>query len=110
WRAYHNPFTPGHKFVESAFFAAGHEKGIFGVQAPDLVALKSLLWSPEYGLVRVVGPPSVRTRRRASTLVWIVAVTALTLTISGYYMWRGSWTIGPRLLGGLPPFLGYGAL
>ncbi len=128
WRAYYNPFTPGHKFVESAVFAAGHDKGIFGVQAPDMNALKGLLWSPEYGLfglspfltlaflafpfalVKVVGTPSVRPRRRAATVVWIVAVSGLTLSISGYYMWRGGWTIGPRLLGGLPPFLGYGAL
>jgi hypothetical protein len=120
WKAYFNPFSPGHKFVENPVFAAGHDKGLFGIQPPSLAVLKALLFSQEWGvfglspallLALLVVPALLRVRlergRRSAIVVAFCAFALPAIAISGYYLPRGGWTVGPRLLGGISPFLGY---
>ncbi len=50
WRAFGNPFTPGHRFVETAAFRTAHEQGLYGAVAPSGEALYGLLLEPSAGL------------------------------------------------------------
>ena len=35
WKAYGNPFTPGHQMLETAHFAAEHKQGLWGILWPS---------------------------------------------------------------------------
>jgi hypothetical protein len=128
WRAYGTPLTPGHKMVESAAFAAEHHQGIFGILLPSWEPFWRLSVDPGFGffgmspfmwlgllaipftLVTTFGPRRVQFVRRWSTFVWLLAMLATWLVMSGALQWRGGWTIGPRYLGAAPPFFAFGAV
>ena len=128
WRAFGDPLTPGHRMSENQQFAHLLNQGYFGIQTPNLNHAGSLLFSRSFGLfgtspylwlglfaIPVVifsgfGGLRARRQRRLGNLVWIVTCAALVLTVSAAINWRGGWTVGPRYLGAVPPFLVYGAL
>jgi hypothetical protein len=127
WRAFGSPFTPGHKMVESAKFAAEHHKGLFGLMTPKWEPFASLAVDTSFGffgtspymwlgllavpfaLVSTFGPPRVRRVRRFATSVWMFAMLTIWLVISGFIEWRAGWTIGPRYLSLASPFFAFGA-
>jgi hypothetical protein len=126
WRAYRDPFTPGHKFVEVNRQVAF--TGLFGVQAPSWEPFRDLSFDPGFGffgtspymalglagvLVGLLAPRALggaRRRLRASTLGWTLAMLALWMSVAGAIGWRGGWTVGPRYLGAAPPFFALGAV
>lgn len=128
WRAFGDPLMPGHRMSENQQFAHLLNQGYFGIQTPDLSHAGSLLFSRSFGLFGTspylwlaflvvpfvlfsgFGGPKARSLRRSGTLVWLVTCAALVLTVSAAINWRGGWTVGPRYLGAMPPFLAYGAL
>lgn len=127
WRAYGSPFLPGHKMVESAAFSAQTHTGIFGLTKPAWEPFKLLSVDTSFGffgtspymwlgllaipfaLVFTFGSDHVQRVRRRATFVWVFAMLALWLILSGAVMWRGGWTVGPRYLGAAPPFFAFGA-
>jgi hypothetical protein len=120
WRAFGNPFTPGHLFVENAAFRAAHEQGIYGAVGPSGAALYGLLFDLGAGLFPLTPllifavPGSVmlcRDRARRADGICIAGVFLLTtLAISAMNNWRGGWTVGPRYLAVCVPFLAFAAL
>lgn len=128
WRAYGNPFTPGHKMVASPEFAAQHAQGLFGITLPTKEALMALsfdfgfgffgtspyMWlgmlAIPFGLFMAHGLPSVRKRTRGAILVCVFAMLALWAVSAGFLHWRGGWTIGPRYLTAAGPFFAFGAV
>ena len=122
WRAFGNPFTPGHLFVESAAFRAAHHEGFYGAVGPSGAALYGLLidlgaglfpltpylWFALPGLVLLC-----RDRDRATRNAGICCSALClfsTLVIASMNNWRGGWTVGPRYLALCVPFLGWAAL
>jgi len=127
WRAYGSPFTPGHKMVETPAFSALANQGIFGLTMPSWEPFKLMSVDPSFGffgmspymwlgllavpyaLLSSFGSDHVRRVRRYATLVWMFAMLAIWLILSGSVIWRGGWTVGPRYLGAAPPFFAFGA-
>jgi len=120
WRAFGNPFTPGHLFVETAGFRAAHEQGLYGAVSPSWSALYGLLFDLGAGLFPLTPltwfalPGFVvwwRQRRARAAAISCAALCVLTtLAIASMNNWRGGWTIGPRYLAVCLPFLGFAAL
>lgn len=120
YRCFGSPFTPGHLYVENDFLRGRHEEGFFGAVGVQPEALFGLLVHPGAGLFPltpillfgVVGLGILAWRRgsRAEALV-VGAISGLTLlAISAMNNWRGGWTLGPRYLVLLYPFLAWTAL
>lgn len=127
WKAYGNPFTPGHQMLETAHFAAEHKQGLWGILWPTWEHVRALAVDPGFGffgmspfmwlgllaiplmILSPMGPPSLRRSLRLSTLVWGLACTALICVNAGFVEWRAGWTVGPRYLVACAPFFAFGA-
>lgn len=121
WRAYGDPLTPGHQVLETASFAAAHQKGLFGVQLPAMDALKALSMDVGFGffsmspfmwfalgalpcvLLLARGTPLLRRSQRVAAFVTALVLIAMFGVAAGIVEWRGGWTVGPRYLAGAPP-------
>ena len=112
------PFRTGYHFVVQAEFVEGHAQGLMGVGWPQAEALWGLAFSPSRGLA-VVAPVSVLglvgvgvwlRRHRDDTAVWALAAAFVVLAVanSGYYMWWGGASAGPRHLLPVLPVLAVG--
>jgi hypothetical protein len=120
WRAFGNPLTPGHLFVENDAFRAAHEEGLYGAVGPSAKALYGLLLEPGAGLfpltpllVLGLGGLWLLARRRDTRVEAAALGCILLLTVLGIASmnnWRGGWTIGPRYLALCVPFLAWPAL
>jgi len=120
WRAFGSPFKPGHQMLDDPGLLQKHHQGIYGVSMPDWDALRDLVLSDAFGffgtspfmwlgllaipfgLFLSRGTRRERRHRRASTFVWLLTMLVFFLTASAAAVWRGGWTIGPRLLGAAP--------
>ncbi|MCB9596185.1 MAG: hypothetical protein H6719_25915 [Sandaracinaceae bacterium] len=120
WRCFGSPFSPGHLYVEDDFFRGRHEEGFFGAVGVQPEALYGLLVHPGAGLLpltpillaAVVGLYLLvrreRTRMDGVTVLGLFLLTLLGIAVMNN--WRGGWTIGPRYLALVYPFLGWAAL
>jgi hypothetical protein len=127
--AYGSPFTPGHKLLENARFAAEHRTGLWGISWPEASRIVALLTDPGFGLfglspllalglvsipIALVWPggadPAERRRRRLATTVWSTCMAAAIGVNAGFIEWRAGWTVGPRYLVVCAPFFALGAL
>jgi len=120
WRAWGNPLTPGHRFLENQAYRALSEEGFFGATGFHLDAALGLLFDPGYGLfaltpLLLVAPFGARIALRQRSLR-APAVAALFACVLSYLLictmnnWRGGWTVGPRYLAVTVPLLGFLAL
>ena len=121
WRAYGNPFTPGHKMCETASFAAAHAKGFFGISWPDPFALREISFNTTFGFfstsplmviglltipILVLNEHKIHRRWFGHISGAFAVMLSLWLAVSAFVSWRGGWTIGPRFFGSAPPFFG----
>jgi hypothetical protein len=127
WKAYGNPFTPGHQMLETAHFAAEHQQGLWGILWPTWEHIRALAIDPGFGFFGMSpymwlgllavpllvfspkGPPTFRRTLRWSTFVWALACTMLICVNAGFVEWRAGWTVGPRYLVAAGPFFAFGA-
>lgn len=127
WRAYNNPFTPGHQKLETAHFAAEHQMGLWGVMWPSWDHVKALAVDPGFGffgmspfmwigllgvpllVVSPNGPPSWRRHLRVVSVVWLALMAIVFGVNAGFVEWRAGWTVGPRYLVVCAPFFAFGA-
>lgn len=120
WRAFGNPLTPGHRYVETDAFREIHEQGFFGAKDFQWDALYGLLVHPGKGLLPLT-PILVfalfglaillwRRRSRLDALVALSISVITTVVICFMINWNGGWVIGPRYLALLYPFLAWPAL
>ncbi|MEZ4336953.1 MAG: hypothetical protein R3B82_10025 [Sandaracinaceae bacterium] len=115
-----SPFSPGHLYVEDDFFRGRHEQGFFGAVGVQPEALYGLLVHPGAGLLpltpillaAILGLWLLlrqrRTRRDGLLVLGVFLSTLLGIAVMNN--WRGGWTIGPRYLVLVYPFLGWAAL
>jgi hypothetical protein len=119
-RAFGSPFTPGHLMVENEAFRAQHHQGFYGAVGPSPSALYGLLFDLGAGLFPLtpllcLGVPGfvllLRDRTRRAEAWCVLTIFVLTvLAISAMNNWRGGWTIGPRYLALVVPFVAWAAL
>lgn len=116
-RAFGNPLTPGHRYLEYPQFRELANQGFFGASEFSADAAGGLLFDPAYGLFPLtpilllagIGIPILIVRRRTR----LDALFALAIPFSTYALicfmnnWRGGWTVGPRYLALALPFLAW---
>ncbi len=123
WSAFGNPFSPGHLFVENPAFRAGHQEGFFGAESFHWDGAVALLFDGRLGLfatspfllvgalggaLLLVGPGPVG--RRLDALVAAFGCVALYVFICFMNIWHAGWSVGPRYLVALIPFLGFASM
>lgn len=119
WSAFDNPFTPGHHYVENPYFRHRHEEGFYGAQFFHPDAARALMLDFRLGLlsltpILVFAVPGfvVLLRKKSERVDGLVAlVTFSTLYIAICFMnnWPGGWSLGPRYLAVLVPFVAWAA-
>ncbi len=117
--AFGSPFSPGHLYVETDAFREAHEEGLYGANAFHWDAAGQLLFDPGFGLfpltpLLILAIPGffllLRAPRERTAAAFALAAVGLTyLVICFMNNWRGGWTIGPRYLAGIVPFLAWPA-
>ena len=113
---YGAPWRTGYSYIARPEFAAGHAKGLLGVQWPRLDVLVDLLVGPRRGLVYVAPVTAVLAAWWGTSLRqagWASraaasAAAALLVANAGYYMWWGGAASGPRHLVPVIALLGLG--
>jgi len=111
--AYGSPFVSGYAFLNDATYQGWHQGGFLGIRVPDARALGLSLFSPLRGLFALspfllavpFGLKALKARDRALfafTVVLLLANTYFTASFS-YDSW--GWTVGPRHLTPMVPFL-----
>lgn len=118
--AFGNPLTPGHHFVENASFRAGHAVGFYGAQTFHWLGALRLLFDERLGLfatspLLILGVPGVwlllrRRETRAGAILLFGAGALLYVFIGFMNIWHAGWSIGPRYLVVLIPFLAWSTL
>ncbi len=108
-----SPFRTGYDFAATAAFAAGHGKGLLGLERPELERLIGSLVGARTGLLTVT-PALVllplglalaaRTRRALALTLGASAVVALGFA-AGYHFWDTGWTVGQRYVAAATPLL-----
>ncbi|MFB3895517.1 MAG: hypothetical protein ACE14V_04355 [bacterium] len=110
-----NPFQFGYFQVAGEQFRQEMAKGIVGITYPKLDALFGITFSPYRGLfminpILLLAFPGFyyfykNKGYRPEFWICIIAVILFFLFNASYYMWWGGWTIGPRHLIPIIPFL-----
>lgn len=112
------PWRTGYSFLENRQYQEVVAGTLFGIGAPDLGVLRTVLWSPAVGLwfyspLLLVGALAAlaqarrgaergeqhgeeRGGERGAARAVLVASVLLLLFIAGFRGWRGGWSVGPR--------------
>ncbi len=121
WRAFGNPLTPGHRYLENRGLLQFHDKGLYGVTSLHPEAMWRLLVDPRWGLLTTApwvllalwgGLRMLRRRRgsswpRGAALVAWATVLGTYLAVSLLVHYWGGWSLGPRYLTEVLPLLGW---
>jgi hypothetical protein len=120
WACFGSPFSPGHLYVENDQFREAHEEGFFGAVGIQWDAVYGLLVHPGAGLLPLtpilvfgvlgLGIVAIRRGLRLDGAITGLSVLATVVAIAAMNNWRGGWTVGPRYLAVVYPFLGWTAL
>jgi hypothetical protein len=112
WAAFGSPFAVGYGHVDGF---EGMQGGLFGIASPSLTALRGLtidqyrglLWVAPIALLYPLGLVAMlRDPLRRAPAVVSAAVTAYYLFVnSGYAYWDGGFSLGPRHMVPVLPFL-----
>lgn len=118
--AFGSPWSTGYAHLDNPTFRTNIAQGFFGASLPSPEALARLLLDPAFGLF--VGTPILLfalagtrpalrdPRTRGEATVALAVFTLVTLFVASLNNWRGGWTVGPRYLSTVVPFLAGPAL
>lgn len=107
------PFVSGYKFLNDAAYMGWHQGGFLGIKLPDLRALLLSFFSPLRGLfalspflfVGFFGAKDVRAKDRPFFVLLVVLLVTHAYFTSSFTYDSWGWTVGPRHLTGILPFL-----
>jgi 4-amino-4-deoxy-L-arabinose transferase-like glycosyltransferase len=107
------PFVSGYKFLNDAAYMGWHQGGFLGIRLPDLRALGLSFFSPLRGLfalspflaVGFFGFKDVRAKDKAFAVLLVVLLALHAYFTSSFTYDSWGWTVGPRHLTGILPFL-----
>ncbi|MBI5159893.1 MAG: hypothetical protein HY996_00490 [Micrococcales bacterium] len=111
--AFGSPWSTGYQHLDNPTFRTNIARGFFGASSPSPEAFVRLLADPAFGLfvctpillVAFVGLRRALRTERAETVASIVVFLGMALFVSALNNWRGGWTVGPRYLSTVVPFL-----
>lgn len=116
--AYHQacfggPFESGYHFLNDAAYMGWHQGGFLGIRLPDARAFGLSLFSPLRGLFALspvlllafFGLGALRRRSGAGFVMLLVSLAANAYFTSAFSYESWGWTVGPRHLTPLLPFL-----
>ena len=117
--AFGNALSPGHLYVETPQFRSWHHEGLFGARELHWEAAVRLLFDRRLGMFALtpllaLGPwglvRAARVRgRRVDAVTAGTACAFLYVFVCFLNVWDAGWSIGPRYLVPILPFLGWGA-
>ncbi|MCA9529083.1 MAG: hypothetical protein KC543_02975 [Myxococcales bacterium] len=120
YRAFGNPLSPGHLFVEANAWRALYHHGLFGADRFRPEAAFRLLFDRRLGLltmtpILLIAPWGAarllrKGRARVDAAVALVCVLATYAFICSMNIWDGGWVVGPRYLAVIVPFVAWFAL
>lgn len=107
------PFVSGYKFLNDAAYMGWHQGGFLGIRLPDVRALLLSFFSPLRGLFALspflvagfFGAKDVRAKDRALFALLVAVLVTHTYFTSSFTYDSWGWTVGPRHLTGILPFL-----
>ena len=112
---FNDPFDVTYKHMSDPIHVEQHSKGLIGLRLPDVEALYGLLLSSSRGLfffspILFFSIPGIylliRNRKFRAEGILIVGIVLSSLFFhSGMSNWDGGWSLGPRYLTPLVPFL-----
>ena len=108
-----SPFVSGYKFLNDAAYLGWHSGGFLGIRVPDLRALGLSFFSPLRGLfalspflaVGFFGLKDVKAKDKAFWVLLVVLLLTHSYFTSSFTYDSWGWTVGPRHLTGILPFL-----
>jgi hypothetical protein len=108
-----SPFASGYKFLNDAGYMGWHQGGFLGIRLPDLRAFVLSFFSPLRGLFAISpflvvafwGVREVKPRDRAFFVSLVVLLVTHAYFTSSFTYDSWGWTVGPRHLTGMLPFL-----
>lgn len=116
--AYHHacfggPLVSGYKFLNDAAYMGWHQGGFLGIRVPDGAAFVLSFFSPLRGLfalspfllVAFLGLKDARAKDRSLFVMLVVLLLANAYFTSSFTYSSWGWTVGPRHLTPLLPFL-----
>lgn len=102
------PWRTGYSFLENRQYQEVVAGTLFGIGAPHLGVLRTVLLSPAVGLwffspVLLLGAGAAllgarRGEHQAAARAIVIASVLLLLFIAGFRGWRGGWSVGPRYI------------
>lgn len=107
------PFVSGYKFLNDAAYMGWHQGGFLGIRVPDLRALGLSFFSPLRGLFALspfliagfFGAKDVRAKDRPFFVLLVAVLVTHAYFTSSFTYDSWGWTVGPRHLTGILPFL-----
>ncbi|MDP1826336.1 MAG: hypothetical protein Q8L48_23920 [Archangium sp.] len=107
------PFVSGYKFLNDAAYMGWHQGGFLGIKWPDPRALGLSFFSPLRGLfalspflaVGFFGSKDVRAKDKPFFVLLVVLLATHAYFTSSFTYDSWGWTVGPRHLTGILPFL-----
>ncbi len=107
------PFVSGYKFLNDAAYMSWHQGGFLGIRVPDLRALGLSFFSPLRGLFALspfliagfLGAKAARTKDQPYFVSLVVLLITHAYFTSSFTYDSWGWTVGPRHLTGILPFL-----
>lgn len=108
-----SPLTSGYKFLNDANYMGWHEGGFLGIKLPDARAFFLSFFSPLRGLfalspfliVSFFGLKALKAADRAVFVMLVVILLTHAYFTSSFNYDSWGWTVGPRHLTGIIPFL-----
>ena len=110
-----NPLSIGYEHVSHPFFRESMSQGFMGIQWPQPRVLYYLTVHPAHGLfwqspVLIMALPGTyfmfhAKQYRIEAVIITIGFLSYLLINSGYYLWWGGWTFGPRHIIPVLPFL-----
>lgn len=115
WACFGSPLKTGYDFAATEAFAAGHQRGLLGLEPPELERLVGSLVGGRTGMLTVspvllLAPAGIlllaldRARRGVAAALAGCLGVALAFA-AGYFFWNTGWQVGQRYVAAAAPLL-----
>lgn len=117
WQCFGSPLSSSYAHNAFKGFSTGSQEGLLGIRLPDPAVLLKILFSPSRGLFfimpvllfGVLGFYRFFRQRelRLECGLFLLLIGGNLAINAGFYGWHGGWTLGPRYLVVMLPFMAF---